>query len=213
MLRPAHAALAALTCAGLAALVWLLAFRSGGVHSVDLYVFDHASKVRETPLGPPLEAVAALCNPLPYALLALVVLAAGYVRYGRAGAVVVAAVLVAPNALTQWLKDATAEDRVGPGRPDIVHVDPASWPSGHATAAMAIALAALIAAPVGLRAPVAAVGLIFAGIVGAAVVGLGWHFPSDVAGGYLVAAAAAAGGFSLLETRAAPLARWLPARG
>jgi membrane-associated phospholipid phosphatase len=211
--RPAIALLAAAACAGLAALVWVLAFHTNAGHTLDLWAFDRGSKLRETPLELPLEALAALCNAVPYALLALLVLGVGYARYGGLGTLVLAAVLVVPNAVTQWLKPVTAEDRVGPGRPEIVHVDPASWPSGHSTAAMVIALAAVIAAPAGLRAVVTVVGLAFAALVGAAVVGLGWHFPSDVVGGYLVAGAGAAAGFSLLETRAAPRGRWLPARG
>jgi membrane-associated phospholipid phosphatase len=207
------ALLAALACAALAAAVWALAFRTGTGHSADLSLFAHLSPLREGRLGVPFEAVAALCDPVPYALLALPVLAGGHVRYGRIGVAVVAGVIVVPNLVTQWLKDTTTEDRVGPFRPDIVHVDPSSWPSGHATAALALVLAALIVAPAGLRGLVAAAGLGFAAVVGVAVVGLGWHFPSDVAGGYLIAACAACAGVSLLETRAAPLARWLPARG
>src|SRR4051794_40492229 len=99
-----HAAYAALACVALAAAGWAVAFRTGAGHSVDLSLFAHLSHLRETALGSPFEAVAALCDPVPYALLALPVLAGGYVRYGRVGVIVVAGVLVAPNVLTQWLK-------------------------------------------------------------------------------------------------------------
>jgi membrane-associated phospholipid phosphatase len=200
-----------LACAAMSALVWFVAFRTGHGRSLDLRVLDRVSRLDDGRLEMPLEAAAALINPVPYGLLAAAVMAVGYVGRGRIGAIVVAVVLVAPNAITQWLKTATAEDRIGTR--NIVHVEAASWPSGHATAAMALALAALLVAPARLRAFVAAAGLVFAGVIGLCVVALGWHFPSDVAGGYLIAAAGACAGVSLLETRAAPRGRWLPARG
>ncbi len=65
---------------------------------------------------------------------------------------------------------------------------PPSWPSGHSTAAMTMALCAVIVAPPRLRPTVAAVGGAFAVAVAYAILTLGWHFPSDVFGGYLVAA-------------------------
>ncbi len=68
-----------------------------------------------------------------------------------------------------------------------VHVGPASWPSGHATAAMALVLCAVLVTPRRLRAAVAAVGALYAVAVGVALLILAWHMPSDVLGGYLMA--------------------------
>ncbi len=62
----------------------------------------------------------------------------------------------------------------------------ASWPSGHATAATALALCAVLVAPQGLRPTVAVLGAIFAASVGFSLLLLAWHLPSDVVGGYLV---------------------------
>jgi hypothetical protein len=62
----------------------------------------------------------------------------------------------------------------------------ASWPSGHSTAAMTMALCAVLAAPPRLRPTVGALGGAFAIAVAYAILTLGWHFPSDVLGGYLV---------------------------
>jgi hypothetical protein len=67
------------------------------------------------------------------------------------------------------------------------HVGAEAFPSGHATAAMSLALAAILVAPARLRPLVALVGAGFALAVGFAIVSLDYHFPSDVAGGYLVA--------------------------
>jgi membrane-associated phospholipid phosphatase len=68
-----------------------------------------------------------------------------------------------------------------------VYVKAASWPSGHATAALTLALCAVLVAPRRLRPTVLAVGLAFAAAVGLSLMILAWHMPSDVLGGYLLA--------------------------
>ncbi len=67
------------------------------------------------------------------------------------------------------------------------YIDAASWPSGHATAAVALVLCAVLVAPMWLRPAVAALGGVFAVAVGCSLLILAWHMPSDVLGGYLVA--------------------------
>ncbi len=62
-----------------------------------------------------------------------------------------------------------------------------AWPSGHATAAMSLALAAVLVAPPRRRPLAAAGGGAFAVAVPFGVLVLGWHQPSDVLAGYLVA--------------------------
>lgn len=69
-----------------------------------------------------------------------------------------------------------------------IHLGPASWPSGHSTAALALALCAVLVAPPRLRPLVAVLGAAFAVMVGCALLILAWHMPSDVLGGYLLAA-------------------------
>jgi hypothetical protein len=83
-----------------------------------------------------------------------------------------------------------------------------SFPSGHATASMALALCAIIVATPRWRPYVAALGALFAIAVSYSFLTLDWHYPSDVLGGYLVAGAWASLGIAAL--RAAD-ARW-PAR-
>lgn len=65
----------------------------------------------------------------------------------------------------------------------------ASFPSGHATAAMSLALVAVIVAPRRWRPWVAVVASVYAATVGVALVLRFDHYPSDVVGGYLVATA------------------------
>jgi membrane-associated phospholipid phosphatase len=67
------------------------------------------------------------------------------------------------------------------------HVYPAAFPSGHATAAMTLGACGVLAAPRGARPIAAALGALLALAVGYSVVTLGWHYPSDVVGGFLLA--------------------------
>jgi membrane-associated phospholipid phosphatase len=66
-------------------------------------------------------------------------------------------------------------------------IGPASWPSGHATAALALALSAVLVAPARRRRAVIALGAVFTFAVGCALLIRAWHMPSDVVGGYLLA--------------------------
>jgi membrane-associated phospholipid phosphatase len=66
-------------------------------------------------------------------------------------------------------------------------VGPDALPSGHATAAMSLALAGVLAAPRRARPFAAVIGALLALGVGGAVISVGWHFPSDVLAGYLLA--------------------------
>jgi membrane-associated phospholipid phosphatase len=125
-------------------------------------------------------------NPKPFALLALIVVAIAFVRGHPRLGLAAGAVLVGANLTTQILKPLLANPRGTVGE---YSVAAEAFPSGHATAAMSLALAAVMVAPARLRPLVGSVGAMFALAVGFAIVSLDWHFPSDVAGGYLVAAA------------------------
>lgn len=62
------------------------------------------------------------------------------------------------------------------------------FPSGHAAGVTCIVVIALLAAPRGRRLATTAVGAPAMLAVSVAVVGLGWHFPTDVLGGFGVGA-------------------------
>jgi membrane-associated phospholipid phosphatase len=137
-------------------------------------------------------AVAALCDPAPYAVFALAILATALVQRRPRRAAAAALVLGGSAVTTQLLKPALAKIRldetiVGSDHFIHPHIGAPAFPSGHATAAMAIVLAALIVAPRALRPLVAAGGALFALAVGFSIIALGWHMPSDIVGGYLVA--------------------------
>jgi membrane-associated phospholipid phosphatase len=99
-------------------------------------------------------------------------------------AVGVVVVLAGANVTTQVLKRTLEQPPESP-----TYAGPPSFPSGHATVAMSLALAAVLASPAGLRLVTALAGALYATAVGVALVALGWHYPSDVAGGYLVSGA------------------------
>lgn len=134
-----------------------------------------------------LNRVAHLADPDSYLLLGggleLVALARRRWRL----AVALPVVLLFAPLTTEVLKQLTASPRATPWS-DMRRIAEASWPSGHSTAAMTLALWGVLVAPARLRPVVAAVGGLFAITVGYAVLVLAWHFPSDVIGGYLVAA-------------------------
>ncbi|MEA2124287.1 MAG: hypothetical protein QOI80_1069 [Solirubrobacteraceae bacterium] len=200
----------------MAALVWMVAFRTGHGQAADLSGLERLGRLQGTRGETVADIVAGVCNEAPYAVLAVIVTVVALTTRGKRGAAVVAAILIVPNVVTQLLKTTTAENRVDFPPTPIVHVEAASWPSGHATAAMALALACVIAAPAALRVIVACAGLAFAAAVGVAVVALGWHFPSDVAGGYLVATTGGCLGAAVLSRRETTVVRgvrWHPARG
>jgi membrane-associated phospholipid phosphatase len=214
--RTAYALLGAFACALAAAIIWALAFRTGIGHAADARVLDGLAFLQQTRAEPLARLVGRLGNPLPYALLATAVAGAALVTRGVGAALVVAAVIVIPNVVTQILKRELAEDRSGAVAGTTVTVDPASWPSGHSTAMMALALAAVIVTPVAWRGVVAVVGILLALAMAGSVIMLGWHFPSDTVGGFAVAGTAACLGAAALSRRAATTAlegRWHPARG
>jgi membrane-associated phospholipid phosphatase len=203
----------AVSCALLTVAVWGLAFHVQRAQRLDARGLHALRQADPGWSGPFAERVAALANPIPFAILCLLVVAVATARLGIRNALILFGVLVVANVLTQELKEALAapRDLYGSAGDRVAN---ASWPSGHATASMSLALCALIVLP---RWPVALLGLAFTAGVSWSVVRLGWHFPSDVAGGYLVAAGAACAGVSVLGRPRAPTAalrrRWPRATG
>jgi membrane-associated phospholipid phosphatase len=154
-------------------------------------------------LTPTLDRIAHLADPRPYAITAIALALLALLRGRPRVAAAIPLIFLATGATTETLKHLLATDRFDDwlGHAQIAA---ASWPSGHSTAAMTMALCAVLAAPPRLRPTVAAVGGAFALAVAYAILTLGWHFPSDVFGGYLVAATyvlLAVGGIAYSERR------------
>jgi membrane-associated phospholipid phosphatase len=179
--------LGALACAIGLALTGVLAYLVPLAHAKDAISLQAFLALNRPRLTPTIEHVAHLADPAPYALiglsLALVALARGRGRVALA----IVVLLIATGVTTEGLKHLLATQRpsewLGEGQ-----IALASWPSGHATASMTLALCAVLAAPARLRPIVAGLGACFAIAVSYAILALGWHFPSDVIGGFFVAA-------------------------
>jgi membrane-associated phospholipid phosphatase len=185
--RPRTALLAALAClAGLGVTLVLAYFAPpfGGRDAATLQGFVDLNRPRLTPW---LSHVAHLADPGPYGLIGLALILMALARRRGRVALAIAIVLVCSEVTTQALKPLLAHPRpqewLGKGQ-----ISAAAWPSGHATAAMALALCGVLAVPARWRRAAATVGGLFALAVAYAILTLGWHFPSDVIGGFLIAA-------------------------
>jgi membrane-associated phospholipid phosphatase len=178
----ALAALAALLLAVTGVLAKLVPItQQGDAHTLQGFVGLNAPR-----LTPALDRIAHLADPAPYALCALALALVALLRGRWRVALGIPMVFVATGATTESLKQLLAGPRIQEWLGG-AHIAAASWPSGHSTAAMTMALCAVVAAPPRLRPTVAAIGGAFAVAVAYAILTLGWHFPSDVFGGYLVA--------------------------
>lgn len=119
------------------------------------------------------------------AAIVIVALLRGRPRLALGAGTVIAGSLATTEALKRLL-----------GRPDFGIVDAMkntpSYPSGHTTIAMALAIGAVFVSPRHWRAVVAALGALFASAVGCSVVATASHRPSDPIGAAFVVTAWAA---------------------
>lgn len=174
--------------AGLLLLTWLLAFHVGAFERADQSIFRGFYDLHERRRIDALASfVANLCNPSPYVYLAAIPVLVAIVRRRPRVLLAIGAILLGANLTTQFLKPVLAHTRAHSLLVGVGYVSPASWPSGHATAAMSLALCCVLAVPARLRPAVATLGAAFAVAVSYSFLALGWHYPSDVFGGFLVA--------------------------
>lgn len=128
---------------------------------------------------------ARLVDPLPYAVMGLLCIAVALARRRTSTAAATAIVLVGTGATAHALKHLLGQPRYAPWLPG----DPMQnwWPSGHATAAMTLALCAVMVAPPAWRAVTALVACGCTVSIAYATLALVWHYPSDVVAGFLLA--------------------------
>jgi membrane-associated phospholipid phosphatase len=168
----------------LLAAIWYAAHYIGFVRHADASILSGFVGLGGPRLNQLTNDIARLCDPQPYVFLAAVPVLVAFLRGRPRVAVTLAVILLCANESTELLKPLLAGPR------DIVATAPlsdASWPSGHATAAMALCLCWVIAVPARLRPVVTAVMAAFAVAVSYSFLELGWHYPSDVLGGFLIA--------------------------
>ncbi|MDX6554179.1 MAG: hypothetical protein QOD86_374 [Miltoncostaeaceae bacterium] len=179
------AALALVSALGLALLYWFAVQTTTG-QRLDQLAFGGLDPVTSPRAHQATSELLETISISSVALLGCGIAALALVRARPDVALAAAALLLGANLTTQWLKRALP-------RPDLLPGDPiisgGSFPSGHVTVAMSLALALVLVAPPATRALAAIVGGAYAAGVGVAVIALDWHRASDVLGGYLVACA------------------------
>lgn len=178
--------LAALS-ASAAAAVWVAAFHAPGGRRFDAAALQAFHGVIHPPLAPSTNGIATLANPLPFLLGGGLLVAIALLRRRWLMAATVPVILFAANATTQVLKPALTDPRII-DLAGVHRVYPGSWPSGHSTASMSLALCLVLVVGPRLRPLAAVLGAGYAIGVGYSLVAGGAHLPSDVLGGYLVAA-------------------------
>jgi membrane-associated phospholipid phosphatase len=185
--RPLALVTLALLTSAAAVAVWLVALGIPRGRALDVTAMLTFGGVATPPLQPSILGVAHLADPVPLLIGTILLAAIALLRQRPLMALLAPLIIGGANLTTQLLKPALADVRLievyGVGT-----VYPGSWPSGHATAAMSLALGLVLVVGPGLRAAAAVLGAAYAITVGYALVALGYHLPSDVVGGYLVAA-------------------------
>ncbi len=187
LVRARNAFIGAGACVALLALNWVLAFHLGLAGRADRSILGEFSDIpKYGTVWRIASPITDICSPKPFVILALIPIAVALVRRRPRLAITAGAILLGASCTTQLLKSVLAEPRDPTpfGHP----IGPGSWPSGHSTAAMSLALALVLVAPARLRPVVAALGAAFAIVLSYSLLTLGAHYPSDVLGGYLVAA-------------------------
>jgi membrane-associated phospholipid phosphatase len=175
----------AVGCAFLFALVVLGAYLWGPGRSLDLAGLTGFVSANDGWIAGATWRLTGLGNPPQVAAITLAIAALALVRGRPRVAVAVIGLVAATSISSQVLKVLLAHPRF----PPILgyEVGPQALPSGHATAAMSLAMAGVLAAPRRGRLPAALIGSLLALAVGGSVVASGWHYPSDVLAGYLLA--------------------------
>ncbi len=185
-LRPRILVLGALWCAIAFLILVAVAYGSGDARSLDANALHGFIDLQRPSTEARVNWIAHLGDPATVGLMAALLAGVGLARGRPRLAAGVIALVAATSISSQLLKLLLAYPRFS-GTVGGAHVDPAAFPSGHSTAAMSVALAGVLVAPPRARPLAAVLGMGLALSVGLCVVVLGWHFPSDVLGGFLLA--------------------------
>lgn len=189
-IRSRTALLGAAACAALLALVWVAAFHIPGFRHADQSIYLQFMALQDHGrIAWIARHLAPLFDPNPYVYLVLVPLVLALLRRRPRLVIAVGAIVLGANMTTELLKHLVTTPRgVSPFAGAGSWLPGGSWPSGHSTAVMSLVLASVVAAPGRLRPAVAALGAVLSVAVGYSLLANGVHYPSDVLGGFLVAA-------------------------
>jgi membrane-associated phospholipid phosphatase len=174
----------ALGCVLAGALTWLVAELVPGAHVRDALLLQEFTRLDKPRIDRAGSFLVHLLNPELFTLWGVSLVAFAISRERPRVALAVVAVMAIAPFTAETLKPLLAHPHVRAGD---VQIGAASWPSGHATAAMALVLSAVLVAPARWRPAAALLGAGFTVAIGFFLLVLAWHMPSDVIGGYLLA--------------------------
>ncbi len=197
----AAALFVAALCVVALALTWVVAALVPVTHAKDAVALYDFTLLGGPHLDDLANALLHLLDPLLYTIWALSLMAVALWRRRPRVALAVGVVMGMAPLTAETLKPLLAHSHARIYGDEITA---ASWPSGHASAATALVMCAVLVAPRRLRPTVAMLGALFAAAVGFSLLLLAWHLPSDVVGGYLVGtlwAALAVAGLRAAEAR------------
>jgi membrane-associated phospholipid phosphatase len=193
--RPSRASVTApLMLAGLCvlalALLWAIAEHVGPVRVADARILHDFTLIENPRINSAARHLLYLLNAGQFAIWALALVLFALARERPRLALAVALMVTLAPLTAEFLKPLLAVTHVsiGEDRP----IGAASWPSGHATAATALALSVVLIVPSRRRALTLTFAVAFMLLVGAALLIRAWHMPSDVLGGYLLGTCCAA---------------------
>jgi membrane-associated phospholipid phosphatase len=187
-LRPRALLAGAALCAVAFAVLLALSYESSWVRWVDASSLQGFLGLQGGRVSPITERIGTVGNPLPVALAAVALAGVALARGRPRLSVLVLFLVLATSVSSQALKALLAYPRYG-DQVDGAHVDPAAFPSGHATASLTLGIALVLVVSPKLRPLAAVVGAALAVAVSFSVVSMGWHYPSDIIGGFLLATA------------------------
>jgi membrane-associated phospholipid phosphatase len=164
----------------------LLAYVFAPTSSYDARLLSRIAEPNGTSGHELASVIAHLCDPLPIFAMAAVITLIGLAGGRRRELVAAAAVVFGANLSTQVLKHVLSHHRWDDSLIGLHAPWEDAFPSGHTTAAAAIAVALVLVVAPRARPLAAALGAAFTLAVGISVVVIQWHYPSDVLGGLLV---------------------------
>jgi membrane-associated phospholipid phosphatase len=174
----------AAACVAAVATVWLAAFKLAAAREIDADAMRTISGFATPWLFDATDAVSHLADTKRVPYLALGVLAGALMLRGPRLAAAAVVVLVGANVTTQALQPLLS---TGAATGEALARSQLVFPSGHVTAASAVAFAGWLAAPPPFAPLAAAGGLAYTLAIAGAVLVHETHLPSDVLGGALVA--------------------------
>jgi membrane-associated phospholipid phosphatase len=196
--RPRTATLAALASAIGLATTGAIALSSHYWAAHDAATLRGFTALSHTRAGSIANTIGHLVDPRHYVLIGLVFVGIALLRRRPRLALVVPLTMLFSVMSAELLKPLVGAHRGTDWFATVPNLTTGSWPSGHATAAMTVALCGVLVAPRALRPLAAMLGTALTVGVSYSILVLHWHLPSDVLGGLLLAATWAALGVAAL---------------